>query len=135
MVTHKRPQGEPMILIRALWVSLAALSFGTGVLGIFLPLLPTTVFMLMAVYCASRGSPRFEAWIRSRHYVGPLLVTWEQERAIPRRAKLAAVSMIALSALITAWSLGPGWTRWGVITLLMLIAVWLATRPEPSSSP
>jgi len=121
-----------MRLISLMWVMLAGMSFSIGVLGIFLPLLPTTVFMLMAVYCASKGSPRFEAWIRSRHYVGPLLVTWEQERAIPRRAKLAAVSMIALSALITAWSLGPGWTRWGVITLLMLIAVWLATRPEPT---
>ncbi|MEH6640368.1 YbaN family protein [Vreelandella glaciei] len=134
MVTHKRPQEGPMILIRALWVSLAALSFGTGVLGVFLPLLPTTVFMLMAVYCASKGSPRFEAWIRSRHYVGPMLITWEQERAIPRRAKLAAVSMIALSALITGWSLGPGWQRWAVAALLLLIALWLATRPEPSSS-
>ncbi|MGP9764162.1 YbaN family protein [Halomonas sp. AOP13-D3-9] len=123
-----------MRLIRLLWVVLAGVSFGIGVLGIFLPLLPTTVFMLMAVYCASKGSPRFEAWIRSRHYVGPLLVTWEQERAIPRRAKLAAVSMIALSALITGWSLGPGWQRWGVIALLVLIALWLATRPEPSSS-
>ncbi|MCL7931420.1 YbaN family protein [Halomonas llamarensis] len=123
-----------MRLIRLMWVVLAGLSFSIGALGIFLPLLPTTVFMLMAVYCASRGSPRFEAWIRSRHYVGPLLVAWEQERAISKRGKLAAVSMIALSALITGWSLGPGWTRWWVIALLVLIAIWLATRPEPSSS-
>ncbi|NYS61275.1 YbaN family protein [Vreelandella salicampi] len=124
-----------MRVIRALWIALAAISFSIGLLGVFLPLLPTTVFMLMAVYCASRGSPRFEAWIRSRHYVGPLLVTWEQERAIPRRAKLAAVGAITLSALITGWSLGPGWLRWAVIALLVLIALWLATRPEPSSAP
>ncbi len=123
-----------MRLISLMWVVLAGLSFSFGVLGIFLPLLPTTVFMIVAVYCASRGSPRFEAWIRSRHYVGPMLVTWEQERAIPRRAKWAAVSMIGLSALIVVLSLGHGWTRWGVIALLILIAVWLATRPEPSSS-
>ncbi|MEA2117745.1 YbaN family protein [Halovibrio sp. HP20-50] len=124
-----------MRLISLLWVALAGISFSIGVLGIFLPLLPTTVFMLMAVYCASKGSPRFEAWIRSRHYVGPLLVTWEQERAIPRRAKLAAVSVIALSALIVVWSLGPGWLRWAVVALLLVIALWLATRPEPASSP
>ncbi|TVP52153.1 MAG: DUF454 domain-containing protein [Halomonas sp.] len=122
-----------MMLIRIFWVGLAGLSFSIGVLGIFLPLLPTTVFMLMAVYCASKGSPRFEAWIRSRHYVGPLLVNWEQERAIPRRAKFLAVCTIALSALITAWTLGPGWLRWAVVALLALIALWLATRPEPSS--
>ena len=72
-----------MRLISLMWVMLAGVSFSIGVLGIFLPLLPTTVFMLMAVYCASKGSPRFEVWIRSRHYVGPLLITWEQERAIP----------------------------------------------------
>lgn len=123
-----------MRLISLMWVVLAGMSFSIGVLGIFLPLLPTTVFMLMAVYCASKGSPRFEAWIRSRHYVGPLLVNWEQERAIPRRAKLAAVSLIALSAMISAWSLGPGWQRWAVAALLLIIALWLATRPEPSSS-
>ena len=54
-----------MRLIRLIWVVLAGVSFTIGVLGIFLPLLPTTVFMLMAVYCASKGSSRFEAWIRS----------------------------------------------------------------------
>jgi uncharacterized membrane protein YbaN (DUF454 family) len=121
-----------MTLIRILWVGLAGLSFSIGVLGIFLPLLPTTVFMLIAVYCASRGSPRFEVWIRSRQYVGPLLVNWEQERAIPKRAKIFAVCTIALSAIITVWSLGPGWLSGAVVTLLMLIALWLATRPEPT---
>ncbi|NVF15244.1 YbaN family protein [Vreelandella maris] len=123
-----------MRLISIIWVALAAISFSLGLVGIFLPLMPTTIFMLIAVYCASKGSPRFEAWIRSRDYVGPLLITWEQERAIPRRAKLAAVSMIALSALIVVWSLGQGWLRWGVVALLVMIALWLATRPEPSSS-
>ncbi|MGO3667801.1 MAG: YbaN family protein [Vreelandella alkaliphila] len=122
-----------MRLISLMWVMLAGMSFSIGVLGIFLPLLPTTVFMLIAIYCASRGSPRFEAWIRSRHYVGPLLVTWEQERAIPKRAKIFAVCTIALSAVITVWSLGPGWLSGAVVALLMLIALWLATRPEPSS--
>lgn len=124
-----------MRLIRALWIALAAISFSIGVVGAFLPLLPTTVFMLIAVYCASKGSPRFEAWIRSRHYVGPLLVNWEQERAIPRRAKLAAVVMIAASALIIIWSLGEGWLRWALVVFLTVVALWLVTRPEPSSSP
>tara|TARA_R110002049_G_scaffold5154_2_gene35611 strand:+ start:6704 stop:7078 length:375 start_codon:yes stop_codon:yes gene_type:complete len=123
-----------MRLISIIWVALAAISFSLGLVGIFLPLMPTTIFMLIAVYCASKGSPRFEVWIRSRHYVGPLLITWEQERAIPRRAKLAAVSMIALSALIVVWSLDQGWLRWGVVAFLIMIALWLATRPEPSSS-
>ncbi|MDQ7728853.1 YbaN family protein [Halomonas sp. SpR8] len=124
-----------MTLIRILWVGLAGLSFGAGIVGIFLPLLPTTEFMLAAVYCASKGSPRFEAWIRSRRYVGPLLENWEKERAIPRRAKYIAISMIFSSAMLLLWHLGQGWLRWAIIALLVVVAVWLATRPEPSSSP
>ncbi|WP_018917016.1 YbaN family protein [Vreelandella zhanjiangensis] len=124
---------EPITLVRALWVGLAALSFGIGVIGIFLPLLPTTEFMLGAVYCASKGSPRFEAWIRSRRYVGPLITNWERERAIPRRAKFIAVGMISASALFILLHLGSGWLRWAIIALLIGVAAWLITRPEPAT--
>ncbi|MGP9663162.1 YbaN family protein [Halomonas sp. AOP22-C1-8] len=129
----KRPSKEPLTLVRALWVGLAALSFGIGVIGIFLPLLPTTEFMLGAVYCASKGSPRFEAWIRSRRYVGPLIKNWETERAIPRRAKIIAVGMISASALFILLHLGSGWLRWVIIALLIGVAAWLITRPEPAT--
>lgn len=124
---------EPITLVRALWIGLAALSFGIGVIGIFLPLLPTTEFMLGAVYCASKGSPRFEAWIRSRRYVGPLITNWERERAIPRRAKFIAVGMISASALFILLHMGSGWLRWTIITLLIGVAAWLITRPEPAT--
>lgn len=129
----KRPPKEPLTLVRALWVGLAALSFGIGVIGIFLPLLPTTEFMLGAIYCASKGSPRFEAWIRSRRYVGPLIKNWETERAIPRRAKIIAVGMISASALFILLHLGSGWLRWVIIALLIGVAAWLITRPEPAT--
>lgn len=122
-----------MTLMRICWVGLAALSFGVGFLGLFLPLLPTTEFMLAAVYCASKGSPRFEAWIRSRRYVGPLLNDWERERAIPRRAKFVAVGMISASALFLILHLGEGWLRWAIVAVLVAVAAWLVTRPEPSS--
>nr|WP_240457945.1 YbaN family protein [Halomonas socia] len=120
-------------MVRLLWVALAALSFAVGFLGLFLPLLPTTEFMLAAVYCASRGSPRFEAWIRSRRYVGPLLENWERERAIPRRAKFVAVGMIGASMVMILLHLGQGWLRWAIVALLVAVAVWLITRPEPSA--
>jgi uncharacterized membrane protein YbaN (DUF454 family) len=123
---------EAMVMVRLLWVALAALSFAVGFLGLFLPLLPTTEFMLAAVYCASRGSPRFEAWIRSRRYVGPLLENWEKEKAIPRRAKFVAVGMIFASMVMILLHLGEGWLRWAIVAMLVVVAVWLVTRPEPS---
>ncbi|MGO3058193.1 YbaN family protein [Halomonas sp. AOP43-A1-21] len=129
---QKRHSKQPITLVRALWVGLAALSFGIGVIGIFLPLLPTTEFMLGAVYCASKGSPRFEAWIRSRRYVGPLINNWERERAISRRAKFIAVSMISASALFILLHLSNSWLRWSIIALLIGVAIWLVTRSEPT---
>lgn len=121
-----------MELARIWWVALASLSFGIGLLGLFLPLLPTTEFMLAAVYCASRGSPRLEAWIRSRRYVGPLLESWETERAIPRRAKFVAVGMIFASMVMILLHLGEGWLRWVIVVLLGAVAAWLVSRPAPS---
>ncbi|OBX35938.1 inner membrane protein YbaN [Halomonas elongata] len=121
-----------MELARVWWVALASLSFGIGLLGLFLPLLPTTEFMLAAVYCASRGSPRLEAWIRSRRYVGPLLESWETERAIPSRAKFAALGMIGASMVMIFLHLGEGWLRWVIVVLLGAVAAWLVSRPAPS---
>lgn len=124
---------KTMRLVRVIWVVLAALSFGVGVLGLFVPLLPTTEFMLLAVLCAAKGSTRFETWIRSRRYVGPLLKNWENERAISRRSKYVAVGMIVASATATILHLGSGWLPWTIIVVLIAVAVWLITRPEPST--
>ena len=81
---------------RICWLGLAWLFFGIGFAGMFLPLLPTTVFMLLALACASRGSPRFARYIREHPQIGPTLVAWERERAIPLRARIMAVSMLAV---------------------------------------
>lgn len=117
--------------IRYLYVLAAALLFALGVLGVFLPLLPTTPFMLAAVALASRGSPRFAAWIRANRYAGPAIVDWERDRAIASRAKLIALTMIAASAGMVWWHIDYRPLALGVIAGLCGVAVFLATRPTP----
>lgn len=119
-------------LRRAALIALAWVSFALGVIGVFVPLMPTTCFMLLAVWAASRGSPRFALWIREHPRFGPTVVAWEGERAIPRHAKYLAVAMLGFSVLVLGMTLSLVWLKLLLITGLVLVGAWIATRPEPA---
>ncbi|GHE20437.1 YbaN family protein [Halomonas urumqiensis] len=119
-------------LKRLVFIAIAWVSFALGVIGMFLPLMPTTCFMLLAVWAASKGSPRFATWIREHPRFGPAVVAWECERAIPRHAKWLAVSMLALSVVVLGVTVGLWWLKLSLMAGLALLAWWIVTRPEPS---
>lgn len=119
---------------RALYLTLAWLSFGLGVLGAFLPLLPSTCFMLVAVWAASKGSPRFANWIRSHPRFGPTVLAWEESGAIPRHAKWLAMAMLGISITVLAFTVSLMWLKAALIVGLVGLAIWIMTRPEPVSS-
>jgi len=116
----------------AIYVTLAAISFALGVIGLFLPVMPTTCFMLAAVWLASRGSPRFANWIRNHPRFGPPIQSWERERAIPKHAKIMAVIMLSVSCLIIAFTVSHWPLKIGLIVGLSGLAIWIVTRPLPS---
>lgn len=78
-----------------------------GVAGAFLPLLPTTVFLLIAAWAFSRSSERWHNWLHDHPRFGPVLACWERHRAMPLRAKIAAFVTLGFSYGVTAWALGP----------------------------
>jgi uncharacterized protein len=117
---------------RLFFLAIAWVSFGLGVVGVFVPLMPTTCFMLLAVWAASKGSPRFALWIREHPRFGPTVVAWEGERAIPRHAKLLAAGMLAFSMLVLALTVAILWLKLALIGGLSLLGVWIVTRPEPA---
>ncbi|OLO05336.1 hypothetical protein BTW07_04740 [Salinicola socius] len=116
----------------AIYVTLAAISFALGVIGLFLPVMPTTCFMLAAVWLASRGSPRFANWIRNHPRFGPPIQSWERERAIPKHAKIMAVIMLSVSCLVIAFTVSLWPLKIGLIVGLAALAIWIVTRPLPS---
>lgn len=119
-------------LKRIVFIAIAWISFILGVIGAFVPLMPTTCFMLLAVWAASKGSPRFANWIREHPRFGPAVVAWEGERAIPRHAKWLAVSMLGASILVLAFTVAVLWLKLALIAGLALLGVWIFTRPEPA---
>ena len=107
-----------------------------GILGIFLPGLPTTVFILVAAWAAARGSDRLERRLLEHPRFGPVIGAWRQHRAVPRRAKWAATwAMLACAAVLLGVMLAvPSHRAWMVVLPVACMAVvgtWLWLRPEP----
>lgn len=109
---------------------LAYISAGLAVVGVVLPLLPTTPFVLLAAFFASKGSPAFARWLDGHPRFGPAIENWRLRRAVPVSAKVLACSMMALS-----WGLlllmGASLMVLGIVgTCLAVTACYLLTRPS-----
>jgi uncharacterized protein len=113
---------------RALWALAGSLALVTGIVGIFLPLLPTTPFVLLAAFCFSRGSVRCERWLVEHPRLGPIVRDWRAERAIPLRAKQLATVMMAFGSAWAAWQL-PGRYGWIPAACCAGVAAWMWSLP------
>lgn len=117
---------------RGAWV-LAAYGFlGLALVGVAVPVLPTTPFALLAAYCAARGSARLHRRLLAHRALGPVIRDWSEHRSVSRRAKIAATTTMALSAAILLVVSGPGWLLVAVIAVMATVATWLWLRPEPA---
>ena len=117
-----------------LWLLAGALALLAGVIGIFLPLLPTTPFVLLAGFCFSRGSARWEAWLLTHPRLGPMVRDWRATRAVPLRAKQLATVMMTLSSLWAGFTIPSMW-RVAPGLCCACVAWWLwrlPTRPNDS---
>ena len=112
---------------RALWLLAGLVALGLGIAGIFLPLLPTTPFVLLAAACFSRGSTRCERWLLNHRTFGPMVRDWRRHRAIPRRARWLAFAMMAFGSAFAAWSLPR--LQWLPALCCAAVALWLARLP------
>jgi len=114
---------------RVLWVLAGCISLGLGIIGIVLPLLPTTPFVLLAAFCFARGSARFELWLLNHPRLGPPILAWRREHALPLRAKQLAWSMMAVGSAWSAWVL-PG--AWSLLppAICAAVAFWMWRLPS-----
>ena len=113
------------------YLCLAYACVALGAAGVFLPLLPTTPFLLVAAWAAPKGSPRLDAWLHGHPRFGPLLRAWDEERAVPTRAKWLACILMLLSWTIMLLTTSSLWVP--VITGLLFLGVgaYVCTRPAP----
>lgn len=105
-----------------------------GVLGIFLPVLPTTPFLLLALACFAKSSERLHDWLLSHKTFGPPIRQWQETRSIPRKVKLVALVTIFLSGIVTMFTVESFNVKFILITVLIIpVVIILKIRTTESS--
>lgn len=117
--------------MRLIYLALAYFFLGLAIIGIFLPGLPTVPFLLLAAWCASRGSARLHAWLYAHPRIGKILIDWDSKRAISRSSKIVAVTMLLVSWVVMFLWVSKTWLVWSVGLFFLLVALFLVTRAEP----
>ena len=118
-------------LQRWLYLALAYLCLGLGVIGIILPGVPTTPFVLLAAWAAARGSARLHRWLLNHRIFGPMVRDWQAQGAVSRRAKWAATLTMLVCALIFFLTAPRWWMAALGSAIMSVVATWLWLRPEP----
>ena len=106
-----------------IWNICGSISLILGILGAFLPILPTTPFIILAAFCFSNGSERIHNWMIEHKVWGPPIKDWQDGKGLSRRVKIWAISLMWISILISAHYFVP---IMGVKIFLICVAIWVS---------
>ena len=117
--------------MRPLLFTLGWLLFALGFVGVFIPVLPTTVFMLLALWCFSRSSDRFHEWLYTHRHFGPPLQLWQEHGVIPLKAKYTAILFMTGSLIyVFVFSSTPVWAKTLMLSSMVFGAWFILTKPS-----
>ena len=141
----RTPVPRPAAIWRPLWVALGLVFLAMGVVGVVLPVLPTTPFIILAAACFSRGSLTLHRWLRQQPLLGPSLRQWEEHRVISMRAKQLATLFIVITGVVLFFLPNVNYWLTGAVVgifAIVLIYIWsrrshveVAAVPDHSPSP
>lgn len=117
-------------LTRWLLMALALVSLVLGLIGLFLPVLPTVPFVLLSAWAAARSSPRLLAWLEAHPAFGPMIIEWRRGGVVRRRAKWLATLAMSASAVFLLLTLPKRWVALLLIACMSGVLIWLWRRPE-----
>ena len=113
-------------------IAILAIGFcatGLGVLGIFLPVLPTVPLLLLAAACFARSSERFHQWLLSHNRLGPMIKSYTSGQGIPLRSKVSAIGMIWIVIPVSAFIVHPLWLKYLLVIIAISITLYLLSLP------
>ncbi|HEX5639464.1 MAG TPA: YbaN family protein [Burkholderiaceae bacterium] len=118
-------------LVRVLFNLAGAIALGLGILGVFLPLLPTTPFVLLAAACFARGSERFHQWLLASRTFGSMVREWAGHRSLPYRTKITAIVLMSLTMAVSiTFFVRPVWLKVLLALFGCGLAAWMYRIPS-----
>lgn len=109
-------------------ISLGWLSTGLGLLGVFLPILPTVPFILLAMFCFSKSSPRFQLWLEENQYLGPVVVRIKKKQGLSVKEKQKILIYSWISIVATMVFLLDNLAIQLFLLAVLLIETWFILR-------
>lgn len=120
---------------RVLWISAGTLFVGLGVVGIFVPILPTTPFLLLAAFCYGRSSQRFLRWLLTNRWFGDYIRNYREGKGLPLREKVLTLTALWLTIGVSiVYVASQWWLRLALAAIALGVTIhllWIKTaRPE-----
>lgn len=111
---------------RIVLLAVGSLATALALLGAFLPVLPTTPFLLLATACFARTSPKLNQRLLANRAFGPYLAQWQHDHTVPRTAKRKAYGLVVVSFGLSIWFVDVGWLRLALAFIALGLLVFLA---------
>lgn len=118
--------------LRTLYIVLGSVSLALGVIGAFLPVLPTTPFLLLAAYFYSKGSERLHNWLMQHPQLGPPIRDWQNHGVIRPWAKVLSLGTMSVG-LLSVWTFFPEkwpYAKYALLGFMLCVSIFIATRPS-----
>jgi uncharacterized membrane protein YbaN (DUF454 family) len=120
-------------VVRSLYLGAGCVALMLGALGVLLPILPTTPFVLLAAACFARGSERFHTRLMTNRYTGPVILEWRLHRSVTHKTKRMAYIMTALSFSVSILIVPEMWQKIMLVAIACILAFYLSRLPVRSA--
>ena len=138
MTPDEGDKRHPSAPVRWLLIAAGLMAVALGVAGAFLPVLPTTPFMLLAAACFARASPRLDRMLTESKMFGPAILEWRAHRSMPWRTKLVAIGLMSLMIAMSAtFFVEPWWAKALLVAVGVATGAWMwriPSRDRPARS-
>ena len=115
---------------RTILISLGWLCVGLGFVGVFVPGIPTTIFLIIALWAFTKSSEKLRHWLLNHKRFGPILNDWQEYKVVPRRAKILMVVLMSLAVILFYYSSQSLILTIGLIIILVSVAIYVISLPS-----
>ncbi len=115
---------------RIILISLGWLCVGLAFVGIFVPGVPTTIFLIIALWAFTKSSEKLRHWLLHHKRFGPILNNWQKHKVVPRRAKILMVILMSSAVVLFHYSLQNLYLTIGLVIILVSVAIYVISLPS-----